>query len=201
MRCTHPIRPRRFCCSAPRNWRRSPPSTPSPIGRHLRSAFADGACQRQVAWRKAWNFSRKPWPTSAPLGLSPVFHSFLPCLRALLGTQVGLQKGSSSSMRRCGKSRQPKECWSESDLHRVRGELLIAVGDAGVAEASIKQSKLHVGRAQNCLNCAPLPALPVSGAIRTSAPKPGLYSLQFTIGSPKVSTRRFLRTPRRFSTS
>jgi hypothetical protein len=40
----------------------------------------------------------------------------------------------------------------------------------------IKQSELHVGRAQNCLNGAPLTALLAFGAIRTSAPKPALYS-------------------------
>ncbi len=41
-----------------------------------------------------------------------------------------------------------KECWSESDVHRVRGELLIAVGDAVVAEKSLYQA-IGVARRQS----------------------------------------------------
>src|SRR6185436_16467187 len=148
----------RCCCSAPRNWRRSAPSTPSPIGQHLRSAFADGACRRRVAWRKAWNSLRKPWPTSAPLGLSRVFHSFSPCLRALLGTQVGQQKGSNSLTRRCGKSRQRRSAGASPTCIAFAANcssLLVML--LSPKRAFIKQSELHVGRAQNYSNCAPLP--------------------------------------------
>jgi predicted ATPase len=41
-----------------------------------------------------------------------------------------------------------KERWSESDVHRVRGELLIAVGDAVVAEKSLYQA-IGVARRQS----------------------------------------------------
>jgi len=41
-----------------------------------------------------------------------------------------------------------KERWSESDMHRVRGELLIAVGDAVVAEKSLYQA-IGVARLQS----------------------------------------------------
>src|SRR5215469_3928770 len=41
-----------------------------------------------------------------------------------------------------------KERWSESDVHRVRGELLIAVGDAVVAEKSLYQA-IAVARRQS----------------------------------------------------
>ena len=41
-----------------------------------------------------------------------------------------------------------KECWSESDVHRVRGELLIAVGDAVVAEKILYQA-IGVARRQS----------------------------------------------------
>jgi len=41
-----------------------------------------------------------------------------------------------------------KEHWSESDVHRVRGELLIAVGDAVVAEKSLYQA-IGVARRQS----------------------------------------------------
>jgi predicted ATPase len=40
------------------------------------------------------------------------------------------------------------ERWSESDVHRVRGELLIAVGDAVVAEKSFHQA-IGVARRQS----------------------------------------------------
>jgi len=43
---------------------------------------------------------------------------------------------------------RPKERWSESDVHRVRGELLIAVGDAVVAEKSLYQA-IGVARRQS----------------------------------------------------
>jgi predicted ATPase len=41
-----------------------------------------------------------------------------------------------------------EERWSEADVHRVRGELLIAVGDAVVAEKSLYQA-IGVARRQS----------------------------------------------------
>jgi hypothetical protein len=44
-------------------------------------------------------------------------------------------------------------------------------------------------------------ALPASGAIKANGPKPVIFSPRSTTGSPKVSTRRSCKTPRRCSPS
>jgi len=45
------------------------------------------------------------------------------------------------------------------------------------------------------------PASPAFGVTKASAPKPVIYSRQYTAGSPRVSIRRCCKTPRRCSMS
>jgi hypothetical protein len=75
--------------------------------------------------------------------------------------------------------------------------------------ASVRTSlaiAFHLCGGHQALNVEPelfdLPSIsPASGAIKTNASKPVIHSHRSTAGSPKASTRRSRKTPRRCSTS
>ena len=61
----------------------------------------------------------------------------------------------------------------EADLHRVRGDLLLATGDQAAAEQSYHQAlAVAQGQSASFSSCVPPPASLASGMIRASAPQP-----------------------------
>ena len=77
--------------------------------------------------------------------------------------------------------------YTEVELHRSHGDLLKTTVDLlGVVQ--IDRRAIAVAQSQNAmrLNCPPPPALPTSGAIRVSIPKPVICLRRSTPGSPKA---------------
>jgi hypothetical protein len=96
------------------------------------------------------------------------------------------------------------EQWYEAELHRCRGELLLARPDPitrGPKPASPGRSWLRASKAPGCGSCALRPASPTSGATRADVPRPITCSRRSTAGSPRASTPPTSRMPRRCSTS
>ena len=92
--------------------------------------------------------------------------------------------------------------YTEVALHRLHGDLLRTTGDLLGADQIYRRQLLSgSGRTLGVLNSARPSASPASGATKASAPKPMIYSHPSTAGSPKASTRRSYKTPRRCSTS
>jgi predicted ATPase len=83
-----------------------------------------------------------------------------------------------------------QERWSEAELHRLRGTLLLSMREPTAAEDSFHHA-LAVARlkAPGCGNFAPPPASPASGKIKASGMRPEIFSLRSTAGSLKGSTR------------
>jgi hypothetical protein len=88
---------------------------------------------------------------------------------------------------------------AEVDLHRVRGDLLTAMGDRAAVEKSYNRA-LAVAERQRA-NCGSPVALPTTGVIKANGSKPALSSLRSKAGSQRVSMRRCSKTQRRCSTS
>ena len=79
----------------------------------------------------------------------------------------------------------------EAMLHLVRGELLNATGDPSAAERSYHQA-IAVAKLQSAKPfelSGPRSTWRTSGANRTGAAKPAIFSPRSTVGSPKASTR------------
>jgi hypothetical protein len=72
-----------------------------------------------------------------------------------------------------------QEGWTEADMHRVRGELLIGIGDGRRNKVFTKPSPLRGGKAFTFGSCAPPPVSPASGATKASATKPATSSVQY----------------------
>ena len=92
--------------------------------------------------------------------------------------------------------------WYEAEAHRVLGDVLLALSDAGAAETAFRKAiEVAKGTESQILgSCAPPPASPACGVIRASAPRPMTCLPRSTAGSPRASTHWFCKTPRHCST-
>ena len=91
---------------------------------------------------------------------------------------------------------------SDSDLHRLDGDLLLATGgpaDEAAPPAITAPSPSPASRVPTRSRCAQRPASRACGAIRASAPKRATSSHRSTAGSPKASTLATSLKPRRCS--
>jgi hypothetical protein len=88
-----------------------------------------------------------------------------------------------------------QERWYEADVHRVRGQLLIAVGDPWPKQAFSRPSQLRAVKAPNSGNPLPPPAFPPKRVEARKLLAP-IYDW-----SPKASTRRSSKMQRRCLTN
>jgi hypothetical protein len=85
-----------------------------------------------------------------------------------------------------------KESWFQAEVHRVAGEVALKSPSQNAAKAEAYfERALAVAREQQAKswNCAQRRVWRGSGAIRVSAMRPAIFSLQSTAGSPRASTR------------
>jgi tetratricopeptide (TPR) repeat protein len=85
---------------------------------------------------------------------------------------------------------------SEAEIYRLRGELLIAVGDPVSAEASFRRA-IAVAHSQSAKLWELRAAMSLAQFLRDRGKRAS--SRRSTAGSPKVSTRRSCNVPRRCS--
>jgi len=89
------------------------------------------------------------------------------------------------------------ERWYEAELYRLRGEVLLAEGDADGAARSRRRRY----RVRSCGNSVPPAASPASGANKVGARKPAKFSRQSMTGLPRGSKQSTSRKQRRCSMS
>ena len=93
------------------------------------------------------------------------------------------------------------ERWFAAELNRHKGQLLLRQGHTEGAEDCIgEHSALPGSRRPRCGNCAPPRAWPGFAATKAATPKPATCFRWSMAGSPKASTHRTSRRPKRCST-
>jgi predicted ATPase len=83
-----------------------------------------------------------------------------------------------------------QERWGEAEMHRLRGKLLATMNEQAAAESSYRQA-LIVARAQSAKLFELRAATSLARLLRDGGKgmRPAIFSLRFTAGSPKASTR------------
>jgi len=78
--------------------------------------------------------------------------------------------------------------WCLAELHRIKGELMLAHGELTSSPALKPQSPLRASKAPSRGNSAPPSAMPASSILRVGLPRVKSFSHRFMAGSPKGLT-------------
>ena len=126
-----------------------------------------------------------------------------PFFLALLADAYGRARSPEEGLKRLAEAEYlievTGERWAEAELHRIRGRLQQNSGSCVSAEESFHQA-IRVARLQNARLWELRAAADLARLWRDQG-KPAISSHRPTAGSPKVSTRRSCKTPRRCSIS
>jgi hypothetical protein len=154
-----------------------------PIGKRPGCGVVLPACRRLVARPKQCR----------PPGLSP---AILTSLADALGKTGQALEGFKHVNVAARQIQATLECWTESDMNRVRSDLLIAASDpVRRNRASRRLIPLRVSRAQNCGATRFHKSSSPPGATKARALNRAICWRRSTTGLPKASTRRSYETP------
>ena len=121
---------------------------------------------------------------------------FVPLFLSMLGSAFAELRQFDQARRCIGEAMALGEAsgerWFDAEIYRIAGEIELGSSDTKVPMRSAVLRKRWGSLARNRRapwNFAPRLALPGSGAIRTSAPRPMIFLRQSTAGSRRASTR------------